>query len=95
MTRCGGVTGLLGVAAICEAWHLPLSLHCGPAQHAPVAVALRPLRHLEWFHDHVRIERLFFEGAEAEPTDGVLRPCEGPGNGLRVRPRAVEPYRVR
>jgi L-alanine-DL-glutamate epimerase-like enolase superfamily enzyme len=84
MTRCGGVTGLLGVAAICEAWHLPLSLHCGPAQHAPVAVALRPLRHLEWFHDHVRIERMLFDGV-APLAGGALVPGEVPGNGLVLR----------
>jgi L-alanine-DL-glutamate epimerase-like enolase superfamily enzyme len=93
MTRCGGVTGLLGVAAICEAWHLPLSLHCAPAQHAPVAVTLRPLRHLEWFHDHVRIERMFFDGV-APLAGGALAPGEEPGNGLVFREKDAARFEV-
>ncbi len=93
MTRCGGVTGLLGVAAICEAWHLPLSLHCGPAQHAPVAVALRPLRHLEWFHDHVRIERMLFDGV-ARLSGGALVPGQEPGNGLVLREKDAARFEV-
>ena len=93
MTRCGGVTGLLGVAALCEAWHLPLSLHCAPAQHAPVAVALRPLRHLEYFHDHVRIERMFFDGG-AQQVGGTLVPSSEPGNGLVFRQRDAARFEV-
>lgn len=84
MTRCGGITGLLGVAALCEAWHLPLSLHCAPAQHAPAAVSLRPLRHLEYFHDHLRIERALFDGV-APRIGGALVPGSEPGNGLVLR----------
>jgi L-alanine-DL-glutamate epimerase-like enolase superfamily enzyme len=93
MTRCGGVTGLLGVAAICEAWHLPLSLHCAPAQHAPVALALRPLRHLEWFHDHVRIERQLFDGV-APLAGGALGPGQEPGNGLVFREKDAARFEV-
>src|SRR6185312_11372632 len=33
-TRCGGITGFLGVAALCEAHGLRLSAHCGPSIHA-------------------------------------------------------------
>ena len=93
MTRCGGVTGLLGVAAVCEAWHLPLSLHCGPAQHAPVGVTLRPLRHLEWFHDHVRIERMLFDGV-APLAGGALVPGEEPGNGLVLREKDAARFEI-
>ena len=93
MTRCGGVTGLLGVAALCEAWHLPLSLHCAPAQHAPVAVTLRPLRHLEWFHDHVRIERMLFDGV-APLAGGALAPTPEPGNGLVLREKDAARFEV-
>lgn len=31
------------------------------------------LRHLEYFHDHVRIEHLLFDGA-LQVCDGALRP---------------------
>ena len=56
VTRCGGVTGFLQVAALCDAHHIDLSGHCAPAMHLHVACAAPRLRHLEWFHDHVRIE---------------------------------------
>jgi hypothetical protein len=41
--------------------------------------------HAEWFHDHVRIERMLFEGVR-EPVNGVLRPDRSrPGMGLELR----------
>lgn len=33
-TRCGGVTGFLQAAALCEAYHLPLSAHTAPTVHS-------------------------------------------------------------
>jgi L-alanine-DL-glutamate epimerase-like enolase superfamily enzyme len=85
LTRCGGYTGLLGVAALCEAFELPLSTHCAPQLHAQIGGALAPLRHVEYFYDHVRITSLLF--------DGVLRPQAGqlcpdrtrPGHGLTLK----------
>jgi L-alanine-DL-glutamate epimerase-like enolase superfamily enzyme len=73
MTRCGGVTGLLAVAGLCEAFNLPMSTHCAPHLHAHAGCALRPLRHLEYFHDHARIERMLFDGALV-PHGGQLAP---------------------
>ena len=58
VTRCGGVTAFLQIAALCEAFHIDLSGHCAPALHLHVACAVPRLRHLEWFHDHVRIEHM-------------------------------------
>src|SRR5204863_5361186 len=62
-TRCAGITGFLAVGALCGAYGLPLSAHTAPALHLHPACALGTVRHLEWFHDHVRIERLLFDGA--------------------------------
>ena len=59
-TRCGGITGFLRVGALCEAHTLPLSAHCGPTLHIAPCCALPSVRHLEYFHDHVRIERHAF-----------------------------------
>lgn len=56
-TRCGGVTGFLQAAAPCEAHGLPLASHCAPALHAHLDCAALRVRHLEYFHDHVRIEK--------------------------------------
>jgi len=84
-TRCGGITGFLQVAALCQAHHLPLSAHTAPALHTHVCCAAIPLRHLEYFHDHVRIENMFFEGAP-KPVHGELRPdLSRPGMGIELK----------
>jgi L-alanine-DL-glutamate epimerase-like enolase superfamily enzyme len=84
-TRCGGFTGMLAVAALTQARSLDLSAHCAPALHAHVGCAIGRLRHLEYFHDHARIERLLFEGAP-EPRAGALRPdLERAGLGMELK----------
>ncbi|GAA5113833.1 enolase C-terminal domain-like protein [Haloechinothrix salitolerans] len=94
VTRCGGVTGLLEIAGLCAAEQVPLSAHCAPAASAHAFCAVRRLRHLEYFHDHVRFEDLAFDGV-LTPDGGVLRPDpDRPGLGLTVRWPDVEPYRV-
>ncbi len=90
-TRCLGVTGFLLAAAMCEAANLPLSTHCAPALHAPLACATRPTIHIEWFHDHVRIERMLFDGAP-DLIDGMVTPPEAPGFGLTLREADAAPY---
>jgi L-alanine-DL-glutamate epimerase-like enolase superfamily enzyme len=93
-TRCGGYTGFLQVAALCEAHHIDLSGHCAPSLHLPVACAAPRLRHLEWFHDHVRIEQMLFEGAPRS-KDGMIRPdLSRPGHGLQFKFKDAEQFRV-
>ena len=87
VTRCGGITGLLQVGALCEAKGIPFSAHCAPAIHVHACCAIGPLAHLEWFHDHVRIEHLLFDGAPI-PQGGVVRPdLSRPGLGLELKSR--------
>jgi L-alanine-DL-glutamate epimerase-like enolase superfamily enzyme len=87
-TRCGGITGLLRADALCQAHGLAFSAHCSPALHTPVCTAMQTAIHLEYFHDHARIERMLFEGAPA-PRDGVLYPdLSAPGHGLELRSHA-------
>jgi L-alanine-DL-glutamate epimerase-like enolase superfamily enzyme len=94
MTRCGGITGFLQIAALCDAFHVDLSAHCAPSLHLHAACAAPRLRHLEWFHDHVRIEHLLFEGAPV-PKNGVIRPdLSRPGNGLAFKETDAAPYTV-
>jgi L-alanine-DL-glutamate epimerase-like enolase superfamily enzyme len=91
-TRCEGITGFLRVAALCEAASIDLSAHCAPSLHVHPCCAVSRLRHLEYFHDHVRIERLLFDGV-LEPVDGELRPdLSRPGNGLELKHADAEPY---
>src|SRR4051794_2365604 len=92
-TRCGGYTEWLRIAALAAAHNLQISGHCAPALHAPVAAAVPNLRHVEWFHDHVRIEHLLLDGA---PTalGGVMRPdLSVPGHGITLARRAGD-YRT-
>jgi L-alanine-DL-glutamate epimerase-like enolase superfamily enzyme len=93
-TRCGGYTGFLQAAALCDAFHTDLSGHCAPALHLHVACAAPRLRHLEWFHDHVRIEHMLFDGAP-RPRDGQIVPdltCAG--NGLVFKHADAARYAV-
>ena len=93
-TRCGGITGFLQAATLCEAFHVPLSGHCAPSAHLHVACAVPGLRHLEWFHDHVRIEQMLFDGAPVA-CDGTIAPDDGrPGNGLTFKAKDAEAYAV-
>jgi L-alanine-DL-glutamate epimerase-like enolase superfamily enzyme len=88
-TRCGGITGILRADALCQAHGLPFSAHCAPAIHAPVCCAMQSAIHLEYFHDHARIERLLFDGT-LEPDGGVLRPDpDAPGLGVTIARDAV------
>jgi L-alanine-DL-glutamate epimerase-like enolase superfamily enzyme len=91
-TRCSGITGFLQVAALCEAYHLPLSAHTAPALHTHVGCAAMPLRHLEYFHDHVRIEQMFFDGIPM-PNRGELRPdLSRPGMGIELKHADVQRF---
>jgi len=93
-TRCGGVTGFLRAAAIADAWCLPMSSHTAPAVHAHLCCATARTRHLEYFHDHVRIEQMFFEGV-LQPRDGTLRPDRTrPGLGIELRRNEAARYAV-
>jgi L-alanine-DL-glutamate epimerase-like enolase superfamily enzyme len=94
-TRCGGITGFLQVAALCEPHHIDLSAHCAPALHLHAGCAAPRLRHLEWFHDHVRIEHMLFDGAPV-PRDGLIRPdLSRPGLGIEFKRQDAERFRVR
>jgi L-alanine-DL-glutamate epimerase-like enolase superfamily enzyme len=91
-TRCGGITGFLRAAAVADAHMVPLSAHTAPALHLHVCCAVPRLRHVEWFHDHVRIERMLFEGAPV-PRDGLIRPdLSRPGHGLELRRADAERF---
>lgn len=92
-TRCGGVTGFMNVAALADAQPLPLSAHCGPSIHMHLACAARPLRHVEYFHDHVRIENMLFDGFRPA-SDGCMYPdLARPGLGLELKSQEAEKFK--
>jgi L-alanine-DL-glutamate epimerase-like enolase superfamily enzyme len=91
-TRCGGYTGLLAIDGFCEVRRLALSTHCAPALHLHAAAGCLRLRHMEWFYDHARIERMLFDGV-VEPEDGVVRPDRArPGHGLTFKHADAERF---
>jgi L-alanine-DL-glutamate epimerase-like enolase superfamily enzyme len=93
-TRCGGITGFLNVAALCHAHQLPLSAHCAPALHVAAGCATPAFRHLEYFFDHARIERLLMDGA-VQPRDGQLSPdLTRPGLGLEFKRADAKEYEI-
>ena len=95
VSRCGGITEWQRVAAVAAANNLQISGHCAPHLHLDAAAATPNLRHLEWFHDHVRIETMLFDGAAEPLPDGVLLPdLSRPGHGLDFRDEAASPYRI-
>ena len=85
ISRCGGLTVFLQVAALCQAHNIPFSGHTAPALHAAAACCVPMLKNLEYFHDHVRIEQMFFDGLP-QLVKGELRPdLSRPGNGLELK----------
>jgi L-alanine-DL-glutamate epimerase-like enolase superfamily enzyme len=94
VTRCGGYSGFLAVDALCEAHDVPLSSHCAPYVTLAAACAAKMLRHVEYFYDHVRIERMLFDGTR-DPKDGSLAPdLDRPGIGLEFKKADAEQYAV-
>jgi L-alanine-DL-glutamate epimerase-like enolase superfamily enzyme len=91
-SRCLGVTGFLRTGTLCDAHHIDLSGHCAPALHLHAACAVPCLRHLEWFHDHIRIERMLFDGVPI-PKNGTIEPdMDRPGLGLEFKWTDAERY---
>ncbi|MGN6245619.1 MAG: enolase C-terminal domain-like protein [Motilibacteraceae bacterium] len=94
VTRCGGYGEWLRAAAVAAAHGLQVSAHCAPNAAVHVAAATPNVRHLEYFHDHARIEDLLFDGA-LSPAGGSMTPDVGaPGNGLTFKAADAEQYRV-
>jgi L-alanine-DL-glutamate epimerase-like enolase superfamily enzyme len=94
VTRCGGYTDWLAIAHLAAAHGLDVSGHCAPNLHAHIAVAVPNTRHLEYFHDHHRIEHLIFDGA-LDPAGGTIRPRRDClGHGMRIRTGQANKYRV-
>lgn len=93
-TRCGGITGYLNAGRLCEAFNMPFSFHCAPALHLHPSLCLPKFCIGEYFHDHTRIEEMFFEGVQ-RPVGGALKPdLSKPGLGLTFKYQDAEQYKV-
>jgi L-alanine-DL-glutamate epimerase-like enolase superfamily enzyme len=93
-TRCAGFTEWLRAGAVAAAHSVRYSAHTAPSLHAHVSCAVLPMYNIEYFHDHVRIEHMLFDGA-LTAAGGVLRPdLSRPGMGLELKRQDAEKYKV-
>ncbi|MFA7430267.1 MAG: enolase C-terminal domain-like protein [Rhodospirillaceae bacterium] len=93
-TRCGGITGFLQIAAICEAFQTPLSSHGAPSLHAHLCCATSRVLHAEYFHDHARLEIALLDGAARVHGGRLVADSSSPGLGLTLKQSDAEPHRV-
>lgn len=94
VTRCLGVSGFMSAASICDAYAIPLSAHCAPCASLHVCLSAPRFRHMEYFYDHQRIERMLFDGAPS-PVEGFLEPdWSRPGLGIELKRRDAEKFAV-
>jgi len=94
-TRCKGFTGFLEGMAIAASFGSPISAHCAPSLHMHVGCAVGGFRHVEYFHDHARIEQMLFDGFIA-PVNGRLTPDRSrPGLGLSFKKRDAQRFAVK
>ncbi len=85
VTRVGGITNMLRVDGLVKSRSMPFSAHCAPAISAHVCCAMETTLHLEYFHDHVRMEKMLFDGT-LEPDAGYLEPDRSrPGLGIELK----------
>ena len=94
VTRCGGISALLRLDGLCVGRNVPFSAHCAPAVSAHACCAMETLAHLEYFHDHARLEGMLFDGT-LEPHGGHLEPDRSePGLGLQLRRADAERFAI-
>lgn len=93
-TRCTGITGFLQAATLSKAFNIPFSSHTAPSIHLHPALSLGHFKIAEYFYDHVRIEKKFFDGF-ISPSNGKLFPdLSRMGLGIELKHQDVEKYKV-
>ncbi|MBV9768404.1 MAG: mandelate racemase [Bryobacterales bacterium] len=93
-TRCGGISGFLQADALCESYSMPLSAHTAPSIHAHACCAAQRIVNTEYFFDHVRVEKMAFDGA-IEAHGGNLEPdLSKPGFGLILKKQDMAQFQV-
>jgi L-alanine-DL-glutamate epimerase-like enolase superfamily enzyme len=93
-TRCLGITGFVRAGILAHTFNTPFSAHTAPSVHAHAGCCVPQLSHVEYFYDHARIEKMFFDGV-LEPVDGFLVPDpQRPGLGLEFKRQDAAKWRI-
>ena len=93
-TRCGGISYFMKAGHMAEAFQVPFSSHCAPSLHLHASLALPSFFIAEYFHDHVRIENMLFDGTPS-PVKGRLVPdLTQAGLGLTFKTKDAQPYKI-
>lgn len=93
-SRCGGISGFIKAGNLAEAHHLLFSSHCAPSLHLHAALSLNNFYIAEYFHDHVRIEQMLFDGFQP-PKEGFMYPdLARPGLGIAFKTKDAEKYKI-
>jgi len=81
------------VAALAEAHGLEISGHCAQSLHLHPACAVGNVRHIEYFADHARLDRILFDGV-VDPSGGGLCPdLSRSGLGLELKRADADRYK--
>ncbi len=92
VVRCGGLTEFLKIAAMADAYGLPVCPHHSALTDTPAIAALPN----GLFHEYA--EEMFEPVSKmvmdcARPHRGMITPLDKPGFGIELNPEAVERYR--
>jgi L-alanine-DL-glutamate epimerase-like enolase superfamily enzyme len=85
----GGLTELRKIAAVADTWGIKIAPHCFHELMVHVAASIPNASYLEYmdWNDDLWVE-------PAIPVEGLLKPLEAPGHGLRIRPEIQHDCRV-
>lgn len=91
-TRCQGFTGFLEANVLCASRNLSLSAHCAPALHSHVCSSASRVVHIEYFHDHARIERMLFDGVPGVRHGHLTPDTSRAGLGFELKEADAEQF---
>lgn len=93
-TRCGGISGFLEAGHLCAGRGLLFSAHCAPSVHLHAALSLGEFYYAEYFADHVRVEKMLFDGSAGVSNGALMPDLSRPGLGLSFKEKDAAAYKV-
>ena len=92
--KCGGVTEYIKIAALADAYGLPVCPHHTEYIDAPLVAAIPNGLFHEYIHEwFVPMGRIFID--PIKPANGQVSPLDKPGFGIELNEAAVEELKVK